>query len=40
MARLTNAQRLKKEGQTIDNVSDASLIKKNLHQQMKMYQRF
>ena len=26
MARLMNAQRLKKEGQTIDNVSDASLI--------------
>ena len=28
MARLMNAQRLKKEIQTIDNVLDASLIKK------------
>ena len=28
MARLVNAQILKKEGQIIDNVSDASLIKK------------
>ena len=28
MARLANTQRLKKEGQTINNVSDASLIKK------------
>ena len=28
MARLMNAQKLKKEGQTVDNVLDASLIKK------------
>ena len=27
MARLVNAKRLKKENQTIDNVSDTSLIK-------------
>ena len=31
MAKLVNAQKLKKKGQTIDNVSDASLIKKYLH---------
>ena len=28
MSRLVNAQRLKKKGQKIDNVSDASLLKK------------
>ena len=30
-ASLMNAQRLKKEGQTIDNVLDASLIKKSIY---------
>ena len=35
-----NDQRLKKVYQVIDNVSDASLIKIILQQQMKMYQVF